>query len=88
MLRPLRIGDIVARMSEKSPPPSLNTHLHLARLDAALDALARGLVRLLTDLDSPPTSLDPPADADLSVPVGERPLSVTHAGTGTCGRSA
>lgn len=75
-------------MRANRPAPAPDTHLHLARLDAALDALARGLVRLLTDLDSPPTSLDPPADADLSVPVGERPLSVTHAGTGTCGRSA
>jgi hypothetical protein len=68
--------------------PDHDTRLHLRLLDEGLEALARGLVRILADLDSSRTSLDPPTDAGLSVPAGERPVSVSHGGTGIYGRSA
>ena len=71
-----------------APNPDPTTREHLARLDEAMEALARGLVRLLADLDSAPTSLDPADDAGLSVPVGERRLSVSTDAAGTSGRSA
>lgn len=67
------------------------THPHLRLLDEGLEAVAAGLARLLEAWDaarSDSTSLDPPPDADLSVPAGERPVSVSHDGTGTRGRSA
>lgn len=71
-----------------APNPDPATREHLARLDEAMEALARGLVRLLADLESPPTSLDLPADAGLSVPVGERRLSASDDAADTSGRSA
>lgn len=73
------------------PVPDPATRLHLARLDAALDALARGLTRLIEPAeaaDSLPTSLDPPTDAGLSVPAGERPASANDGVAATYGRSA
>lgn len=76
------------------PAPSPDTLTHLARLDTALGVLAHGLARLL-DTASPPgnsspptlTSLDPPTDAGLSVPSGERRLSATADTACTYGRS-
>jgi len=67
--------------------PDLDTRFHLRLLNEGLEALARGLSRILADVDFPPTSLDPPTNAGLSVPAGERPEAVTHAGTAICGRS-
>lgn len=67
------------------------SHPQLQILDEGLEAIAAGLVRLLATWDtarSDPTSLDPRDDAGLSVPVGERPVSVTHDEASTCGRSA
>ncbi len=78
-------------MPANHPVPSPATLTHLARLDAALDAFARGLARLLADSapagDTSPTSLDPPTDAGLSVPSGERRLSVSADTACTYGRS-
>lgn len=68
--------------------PNHDTRFHLRLLDDGLEALARGLVRTLTDLDSSRTSLDPPDDAGLSVPADERLVSVWHGETGIYGRSA
>ncbi|MCC5823404.1 MAG: hypothetical protein LAT64_02610 [Phycisphaerales bacterium] len=71
------------------------TRHHLTRLDEALAALAVGLARLLINSNppreappTPPTSLDSPADAGLSVPAGERRLSASADAAGTYGRSA
>lgn len=77
-------------MSAYHPAPDPTTRLHLARLDVALDALAHGLTRLLEAevAEAPPTSLDLPTDAGLSVPTGERSAAVTHGGEATYGRSA
>lgn len=65
-----------------------DTRFHLRLLDEGLEALVCGLVRILTELDSSRTSLDPPDDAGLSVPAGERSVSVNHGGAGIYGRSA
>lgn len=70
------------------PQPEETTRVHLRLLDEGLEALARGLSRILAEVDSPPTSLDPPTDAGLSVPAGERTEVVTHDGTVAYGRSA
>lgn len=76
----------MAPTPDRKPLP----HPHLRILDEGLDAIAAGLVRLLSSWDatrSEPTSLDPSDDAGLSVPAGEHPASVTHDEASTCGRS-
>lgn len=74
------------------PAPSPATRTHLPRLDAALDALAKGLARLIADSNpsgnTSPTSLDPPTDAGLSLPSGERRLSASADAASAYGRSA
>lgn len=65
-------------------------HPHLRILDEGLEAIAAGLVRLLAAWDAAradQASLDLPEDAGLSVPAGERAVSVTHDEASTCGRS-
>lgn len=76
----------MAPTPDRKPLP----HPHLQILDEGLEAIAAGLVRLLAAWDAAradQASLDPPTDAGLSVPAGERPVSVTHDEASTCGRS-
>lgn len=75
-------------MSAHHRAPSPETRTHLARLDAALEALAHGVARVLSDAGPAPTSLDPRTDAGLSVPSGERRLSARADAAVTYGRSA
>lgn len=79
-------------MAVNRSAPSPDTQTHLARLDMALEALAHGLARLVSDASpapaEPPTSLDPPTDASLSLPSGERRLLASADAASTYGRSA
>lgn len=81
---------MTAKRQVRSPDP--DTQIYLARLDTALEALAHGLARLLSDGSpapaEPPTPLDPPTDAGLSLPSGERRLSASADAASTYGRSA